>query len=47
MTNPNQGTSRTWLADALERGGAARMLLDGDLSQGLGGARVAARQQRA
>ena len=34
-----------WLADALERGGTARVLLDSDLSQCLGGAHVAARQQ--
>jgi hypothetical protein len=32
-----------WLADALERSGTARVLLDGDLPQGLGGTRVAAR----
>ena len=34
-----------WLADALERGGTARVLPDSDLSQCLGGACVAARQQ--
>ena len=33
------------MAGALERGGTARVLLDSDLSHGLGGAKVAARQQ--